>query len=136
MLTLSEFDKCTKLRKQSMRNTNASYQRPTRLDRYKARTHDQEEDTVELIEGETYEGEVQAWMRNQGYGFIRCKGVSETIFCHSSELKLPYEIRYLIKQQRVKFVFHNENGKYQAQKVEPLELAPTQRMPQLKTVMR
>ncbi len=77
-------------------------------------------------ETKTYEGTVQNYYREKGYGFIRSDDFSAPLFFHYSEIQLE-GFKYLIKQQKVEFTARvTEDGKLQAIMVVPTELAPTQ----------
>ncbi|WP_245411429.1 cold shock domain-containing protein [Pleionea mediterranea] len=81
----------------------------------------------EVEEGKTYEGIVQNYYREKGYGFIRCEEFKVPAFFHYSEIQLD-GFKYLIKQQQVEFKARvSDEGKLQAYLVTPTELAPTQK---------
>ncbi len=81
----------------------------------------------EVIEGHVYDGFVQNYYREKGYGFIRCDSFEIPAFFHYSEIQLE-GFKYLIKQQKVEFKARlSEDGKLQAYEVVPTELAPTQK---------
>ncbi|WP_205859229.1 cold shock domain-containing protein [Pleionea sediminis] len=92
--------------------------------------HQQEYDNgyvPEVEEGKVYEGIVQNYYREKGYGFIRCESFKVPAFFHYSEIQLD-GFKYLIKQQKVEFKARvSDEGKLQAYEVNPTELAPTQK---------
>lgn len=81
----------------------------------------------EVEEGKVYDGIVQNYYREKGYGFIRCDDFKVPAFFHYSEIQLD-GFKYLIKQQKVEFKARvSDEGKLQAYEVTPTELAPTQK---------
>lgn len=83
--------------------------------------------TPEVVEGKVYQGIVQNYYREKGYGFIRCEDFEVPAFFHYSEIQLD-GFKYLIKQQKVEFKARvSDDGKLQAFEVTPTELAPTQK---------
>ncbi len=84
-------------------------------------------DYVPVVEeGKVYNGIVQNYYREKGYGFIRCEDFEVPAFFHYSEIQLD-GFKYLIKQQKVEFKARvSDEGKLQAYEVTPTELAPTQ----------
>ncbi|NVJ62510.1 MAG: cold shock domain-containing protein [Gammaproteobacteria bacterium] len=81
----------------------------------------------QVEEGKIYDGIVQNYYREKGYGFIRCEEFKVPAFFHYSEIQLD-GFKYLIKQQKVEFKARvSDDGKLQAYEVTPTELAPTQK---------
>ncbi|WMS87918.1 cold shock domain-containing protein [Pleionea litopenaei] len=81
----------------------------------------------EVEEGKVYQGIVQNYYREKGYGFIRAEEFKVPAFFHYSEIQLD-GFKYLIKQQKVEFKARvSDEGKLQAYEVTPTELAPTQK---------
>ncbi len=97
---------------------------------YQKPQHQQEYDAgyvPEVEEGKVYDGIVQNYYREKGYGFIRCEEFKVPAFFHYSEIQLD-GFKYLIKQQKVEFKARvSDEGKLQAYEVNPTELAPTQK---------
>jgi CspA family cold shock protein len=104
--------------RQRTQGNQQSYQKPRQ---------EIDNDYVPVVEeGKIYNGIVQNYYREKGYGFIRSEDFEIPAFFHYSEIQLD-GFKYLIKQQKVEFKARvSDEGKLQAYEVTPTELAPTQ----------
>ncbi|MEE4244452.1 MAG: cold shock domain-containing protein, partial [Kangiellaceae bacterium] len=85
------------------RRNNANYKKPQQKEA--------NPDYVPSVEeGKVYEGIVQNYYREKGFGFIRSEDFEVPAFFHYSEIQLD-GFKYLIKQQKVEFKARVSEGK-------------------------